>query len=223
MRGRRSPTCTSQAGPAAMVDVAEAASEHYLSNKHNGEVEMSRTRRRDDDPAEEILLDGQTKRVPLMLRDGSDGLTDVQRAVASGWKDAADKFFDRKVNVRDASGGTRGLHRPGYRVDRRVNDTEREAAYKDHEEFLTNQWRTTDAAPPGPYSIRYSAAAEHSPCTLNGGPGTLEKDPTGAWLVCRPTQSSDALTRTPAPPPTRPTTSKFPSSGAPGERTIPQH
>jgi hypothetical protein len=144
------------------------------------------TRRRNDDD-DTILRDGESLRVPMMLRD-ADSLSPLQRAVAENsrphWRDAADRYFDRRVNVRDAAGGTRGLNRPGFRIDRRVSTDARAEAYRLYDEEIGQAYRS---APPGAYP--YSAAAEGTACTIDGAPGTLVRE--GNVLVCRPTQRQD--------------------------------
>src|SRR5664279_5802595 len=105
------------------------------------------TRRFIDD--DDILKDGQTLRVPMIMRDGSPNptLTPVQRAVAA----------TRAAMTFDAAS-----HRPGHRYANNaapLNDAQRlrygvfdaakEKAYSDAESDLTNSWRGNTGAGAG--------------------------------------------------------------------------
>jgi hypothetical protein len=132
----------------------------------------------DDD---ELLRDGEQLRVPLLLMDS------VQRSVART------ATTPRRRLVADAFGNSDhfALGRPGprYGVDRGYGDDERAAAYREVALRDAEAWRTPpvvvsvrDAAPPdGAYPL---SAGEGTACTINGRPGTLERD--GDWLQCVP-------------------------------------
>ena len=60
-------------------------------------------------------------------------------------------------------------------------------ARRDMIDAMSNAWRG-DAARPGAYP--YRAAAEGTPCTINGRPGTLVRE--GDYLVCKPSARQDA-------------------------------
>jgi len=70
-----------------------------------------------------------------------------------------------------------------YRDGRAAAEQARREAMAD----TANAWRG-DAAPAGAYP--YRTAAEGTPCTVNGRPGTLVRE--GNYLVCKPTASQDA-------------------------------
>jgi hypothetical protein len=97
---------------------------------------MSRThRRRQDDDAFDsrgLLKDGHRYRVPTKLMDSAN----------------------QRARITDATGGTAGLGRPGYRIP--VSDSplvalaaanRRQAAYDSYERALVNAWKAKDAAP----------------------------------------------------------------------------
>src|SRR5215470_6226621 len=71
---------------------------------------MRRHRHRDDD--DDIVPDGGTIRVPMFAMDS------VQRSVARS-----------SVRVTDGSGGTTGLHRPGFRIA--ANDARKTTTVRD--------------------------------------------------------------------------------------------
>jgi hypothetical protein len=157
-----------------------------------------------------ILRDGQRSRVPMFLRNGAinPNLRPVQRAKAvRQQQQQTDDAVARRFGLTDGL----ALHRPGFR---RLTDAAALArvqqAYADADIAAANAWRTrldnseftggevrntgTGApgrrpnAPPGSYP--YNAAAEGTPCTINGAPGTLVRQ--GNWLVCQPRRRQDA-------------------------------
>jgi hypothetical protein len=144
---------------------------------------MPRLTNDDDDAfADDILKDGRSFRVPMMMR---DSLSPLQRAVAA---ESAQHWSCDKPLITDASGGTIGLHRPGYRIS--ANDaarTARDEAHAEYEKTLTDAWR--DAAGEG------SAGQEGAVCTVRnqqfpadqGSPGHLKMR--GGKLVCVPDKS----------------------------------
>jgi hypothetical protein len=110
----------------------------------------------------DILRDGQRLRVPMLMR---DHLTPLQRAVATPF---------------DAS-----LHRPGFRYA--ADYTPRREALDQYIRDISNAWRPRDAEPPDTYPL---SAGEGSACTINGAPGTLQRE--GDWLICRPAPADPA-------------------------------
>ena len=64
----------------------------------------------------------------------------------------------------------------------------RQQAHEDMMQASAEAWRGADAGPPGAYP--YRAAAEGTPCTINGRPGTLVRE--GNYLVCKPSARQDA-------------------------------
>jgi hypothetical protein len=131
-----------------------------------------------------VLRDQHSARVPLMMRDAAS-VTPVQRAIAADsavhWRDAADAHFGRAVKVTAGDGSTRGLHKPGFRVDRRVATDERAECYRLYDEEIGRAYKR-DAGPPGSYP--YSAGAEGGACTVDGQAGRLVRQ--GDVLVCQP-------------------------------------
>jgi hypothetical protein len=104
---------------------------------------MSRQRRDNDEEDPGILEDGQTLRVPLMLRDAAP--SDLQIAVRDG---VTQRYWEQRDTplVTDATGGTAGLHRPGYRLmaDSVERARARDAlarAYAEAEDADANAWR----------------------------------------------------------------------------------
>jgi hypothetical protein len=84
-----------------------------------------------------LLRDGKSVRVPLTMRDG-DSFSPVQRAVA---------LSSSRASVTDASGGTIGLHRPGFRIPAAdAADAARtsalEASYDEYQKYIGDAWRT---------------------------------------------------------------------------------
>jgi hypothetical protein len=132
-----------------------------------------------DDDDDDLLRDGERLHVGMPFMDS------LQRDIAT--------TTTTQQRVVDAFGHSDhfALGRPGprYGVGRRYGDDERAAAYRDVALRDSNAWRspppvvpTRDAAPPdGAYPL---SAGEGTACTINGAPGTLERD--GEWLVCVP-------------------------------------
>jgi len=141
-----------------------------------------------------IVPDGGHVRVPLMF---ADGLDDVQRSVARDAKrrktTQCDPFgrvkstFEEEEADAMMTDAELALHRPGYRTSTTVNDDEAVKAYREYVDAQCNAWKKRDAQPPGSYPL---SAGEGSACTVDGRPGTLVRE--GDWLVCRPTQRTDA-------------------------------
>jgi hypothetical protein len=104
---------------------------------------MNRQHRDNDEEDPGILEDGETLRVPLMLRDAAP--SDLQIAVRDGVTQRYWEHGDTPL-VTDAVGDTAGLHRPGYRL---VADSAARAracetlarAYADAEGADANAWR----------------------------------------------------------------------------------
>jgi hypothetical protein len=112
-------------------------------------------KRRDDD--DEVLRDGGTVRVPMMLRDGSTvELEDWQRNVIYAHRFGLD---DRLA-----------LHKPGQRfcTDQVANDA-REEVYQDEKRKLQDAWRQPvgDAAPPPIESRANMTDARSVPRTMS--------------------------------------------------------
>ena len=132
----------------------------------------------DDDAFDErgLLRDGARYRVPMAMRDSGT----VQAAIAAA----------RQVPVTDASGDSGlGLHKPG---NRRLSDASSydaaEQAYDAMCRASSEAWKAgpnpqLDASPPaGAYP--YEAHKEGTSCTVNGAPGTLQRE--GNYLICKP-------------------------------------
>src|SRR5262245_45129286 len=83
-----------------------------------------RNRDHDDEDRDRILKDGERLRVPLTLMDS------VQRAIA---------IAGGSLRVTDGQGGTRGLHRPGFRLDARKTTTVRDPRGR-----LKETWETEE-------------------------------------------------------------------------------
>jgi len=72
----------------------------------------------------------------------------------------------------------------------------RERAYLEMCDDLSNAWKRRppalpwDAAPAPPAGAYPLSAGEGNACTINGRPGTLQRE--GDWLVCEPTDRADA-------------------------------
>ena len=144
----------------------------------------------DDD---DILKDGQTLRVPMIMRDGAPNprLSPTQLAIAA---------------TRDAMTFDASLHRPGHRYANDaapLNDAQRlrygvfdaakEKAYADRDRDLTNSWRGNTGAAPPAGSYPEGTSHEGRACTVDGSPGTLRAIAgNDGWLQCRPTNRTDA-------------------------------
>jgi hypothetical protein len=117
----------------------------------------------------DILRDGQRLRVPMMMR---DHLTPLQRAV-----------LDHNTVVVDDCGDT-ALNRPGYRFIRGMDRTAVHEAFDQYCRDTAEAWQGRDADT-GRYPL---SAGEGSACTINGAPGTLQRE--SDYLVCRPTAAT---------------------------------
>jgi hypothetical protein len=122
---------------------------------------------RGDEDDDAILHDGQRVRVLMMMKDSTDGM-------------------HKHPALHDGRGGKPG-RRPGFVLADRVADDQRQAAYSEYENRLTAAWQN-DAAPSGAYP--YSASDEGRECSVNGAPGTLQRE--GNWLVCQPIQRKES-------------------------------
>jgi len=96
----------------------------------------------------------------------------------------------RKTTVRDPRGRlleTWETEETEEDESERSSDAALRAAYRDHERYLNDAYKT-GASPPGAYP--HSAAAEGAARTINGAPGHPRRRRDGA-LVCVPDRSTD--------------------------------
>jgi hypothetical protein len=155
---------------------------------------VHKLRRYEDD---DVLLDGQTMRVPMRMMD----------AAASPLR----RSRSNPTTVTDAAGGTIGLHRPGYRIAtggneatkamREANRDWRDAAYDTYERELRDAYKTPrpidpdvtddlddpDSITGAPGNLNFIGQVEGDLCTINGAPGTLQKR--NGQLVCVPSKT----------------------------------
>jgi hypothetical protein len=103
----------------------------------------------EDDAFDEngILRDGRSIRVHMMMRDGADHLSDLQRAVLT---DAATR---EAIATRDATARSFGLRdglalsRPGFRYNTSdTADTNREKLYDGYQRDMGERWRGADSS-----------------------------------------------------------------------------
>ena len=100
--------------------------------------------------------------------------------------------------ITDASGGTMGLHQPGYRVssggnigDQWVRDGAKADLQEIYDAYAVEQseaWRS----PTGFGTVDPIGAREGDVCTINGSPGHLRM--ADGKLTCTPDQRRDAMT-----------------------------
>ena len=122
------------------------------------------------DDSDEILRDGQTLSVRLMMRDGSPNpaLSERQRAIAAATHDTA---------TFDASTFDAASHKPGHRYANDaapLNDAQRlrygvfdaakERAYADRDRDLINSWRGSKSPPTGSYPEGTSHEGDNNRC-----------------------------------------------------------
>lgn len=143
---------------------------------------MKRRQHDDDD----IVRDGQRLRVPLMLMDG------MQRSVAR-----------EGVRITDGSGGTQGLHRPGFRIptdDTRKTQQTADAyneAFAAYERELVDAWKTPvgfggDPDITGQGERGQQGSREGDPCMVDGRPGTLRMGADGLYCEIDDEELDDA-------------------------------
>jgi hypothetical protein len=158
------------------------------------QVYDARGRPVDDDvgfDANGAIRDGYGMRVPLFMMDST------QKAIAADARRKKVTQYDPYGRVKSTyeeeeadsmmTDAELALHRPGYRTSTAVNDDAAVKAYRQYVADQANAWKKRDAQPPGSYPL---SAGEGSACTVDGRPGTLVRE--GDWLVCRPTQRTDA-------------------------------
>jgi hypothetical protein len=105
---------------------------------------MRRYRNGHDDD-DDIVKDGEVVRVRMWAMDGMDS---VQRSVCSAGSP-----------VRDGQGGTRGLHRPGFRVA--VGDARKTTTVRDPRGRLKETWETEEEEADAAMRARDAAYADY--------------------------------------------------------------
>src|SRR5690242_7717494 len=129
-----------------------------------------RRRRRTDDGKDDVLRDGETHRVPMMMMDHR-------------------RTNDEREVIHDGRGDSGlALHRPGFRISDTA-DVEAALAMKDYIEELSTAYKR-DALPAGAYPL---SAGVGSACTVDGAPGELVRQ--GDYLICKPVRQDAGSTR----------------------------
>jgi hypothetical protein len=139
----------------------------------------------EEEEEDDVLKDGQSIRVPLLLMDGSPNpaLDAIQQAVG---KDATSKLL-----VDDGTSNRLNLHRPGFRystnpAERVAADAALDQAYAEVEQRDGNAWRHDDhplLAQPG----AITGKKEGDSCSIDGKRGRLQL--VGGKLQCVPVNS----------------------------------
>jgi hypothetical protein len=149
----------------------------------------------DDDhfDANGILRDGHRYRVAMNFCDN------LQRSVAAHFASArvVDSEQFNRAPITDAHGDPLGLQRPGFRIlsgegheARTVRDRardERQSAYEEADEELTNAWRDPIT---GFGSRGFRGAKAGDLCTIDGSPGHMQL--IDGTLRCVPDKRNDA-------------------------------
>jgi hypothetical protein len=138
------------------------------------------------------LREDQAKDARGILKDGVSvrvRMTDARRQQQQ-FTDAR-SFWDAnkdRLLVTDIArvGGESGC-RPGYRIfDNNLGQATKDAAYGEHAQYLTDAWRTLDAAGETTTGFGERGAVgsqEGQPCTVDGWSGVLRRAPSGE-LYC---------------------------------------
>jgi hypothetical protein len=123
----------------------------------------------EDDAFDEdgLLKDGHVGRVPLMMKDS--------------WQRDMNEDFRSKnhPHVTDASGGTTGLHRPGYRVANTI--TRDQSHYDDYDAELEGAWKNIPPDPPA----RDAAPTRDTMTTREEAYRVYDQELSAAWRNLR--------------------------------------
>jgi hypothetical protein len=142
---------------------------------------MRQQHQHNDEDDHGVLKDGQRLRVPMYAMDS------VQKAIAR-----------EALRVTDGSGGTQGLHRPGFRIPTTDADDDAVcAAHADYQRELCDSWKKPvgfggDPSITGAGEHGQQGSREGDPCMRDGLAGVLRMGAAGLYCDIGDDEPDDA-------------------------------